>query len=266
VKPERNIFRRQEEIIEENKLPLYKQLRNIIKNQIELGSLKPGDRIPTDSELCDRYKVSRITVRQAISSLVQEGLLYRRPGKGTFVTFNKLRRKLPRLYSFSEDMKELGLKPSSRVLEQILIEANKEMFELFKLPVADSKVTKLVRVRLANKEPILIEKTFIPHYLCPDLVNENLEKNSLYNVLKEKYGLTLDNATENYEVTSLAEDEAKALNYFKNSPAFFIERIAYLENGIPVELTRSISRGDRLRFTIKLLSDRVQIQRNIDLE
>ncbi len=203
-------------------------------------------------------------MRQAINSLVQEGYLYRKQGVGTFVTSPKLRRRLPRLYSFSEDMRELGLEPSSQVLEQRVIEADEEMAEILKLPDGSRKINKLVRVRLANGEPILLEKTFIPYYLCPDLVKENLEEGSLYDILRNKYRLWLDHAFETYEVTSLTKEEAKVLSCLEKSPAFSIERVSFLKTDVPVELTRSVSRGDRVRFTVQLVADQAQIRREIE--
>lgn len=253
-------------IQEESGLPLYQQLKNILKSWITQEVLHPGDQIPSESELCEKYGVSRITVRQAMSALVQEGLLYRRPGKGTFVTSPKLRRRLPRLYSFSEDMRELGLEPSSKTLEQKVIEADMETIELLKLPDGDQKVTKLVRIRMANGEPILIETTFIPHYLCPDLVEEDLERNSLYEILRKKYLLSLEYALETHEVTLLTKEEARALHSFEKNPAFFIERVAFLKNDIPFELTRSVSRGERVRFTVRLVADQAQIHRQVNLQ
>ena len=253
-----------EKLVEDSNLPLYLQLKNIIKAQIISGAIQPGDKIPSESELCERYGVSRITVRQAINSLVQEGYLYRKQGVGTFVTSPKLRRRLPRLYSFSEDMRELGLEPSSQVLEQRVIEADEEMAEILKLPDGSRKINKLVRVRLANGEPILLEKTFIPYYLCPDLVKENLEEGSLYSTLREKYNLLLDHAYETYEVGKIRKEEAKILRCQVSLPAFVIERLTYLKTEVPVEWTKSIARGDRLRFTVRLVADQAQIRREIE--
>lgn len=252
------------EMIEEGSIPLYQQLKNILKGQILSGVLKPGDRIPPEADLCRTYGVSRITVRQAIKSLVEEGFLYRKQGKGTFVTPPKLRRRLPKLYSFSEDMMELGLQPSSRVLEQTVIEADEELIELLRLPPSNRRVNKLVRVRIANNEPILIERTLVPVYLCPDLFKEDLEKGSLYAILREKYGLLLDHAYETYEVGKVRKEEAHSLSCRVGLPAFIIERFTYLKNEVPVELTRSVARGDRLRFTVKLVADQAQIRREIE--
>ncbi|MEN3187736.1 MAG: GntR family transcriptional regulator [Atribacterota bacterium] len=252
------------EIIEEGNVPLYQQLKNILKGQILSGVFKPGDSIPPEAELCRTYGVSRITVRQAVKSLVEEGFLYRKQGKGTFVTSPKLRRRLPKLYSFSEDIMELGLKPSSKLLEQAIIEADEELVELLRLPPSDHRVNKLVRVRMANDEPILIERTLIPVYLCPDLLKEDLEKGSLYTILREKYGLLLNHAYETYEVGKVRKDEAQSLGCRAGLPAFIIERFTYLKSEILVELTRSVARGDRLRFTVKLVADWAQIRREIE--
>lgn len=252
------------EMIEEGSIPLYQQLRNILKGQILSGILKPGDRIPPEADLCRTYGVSRITVRQAVKSLVEEGFLYRKQGKGTFVTPPKLRRRLPKLYSFSEDMMELGLQPSSRLLEQTVIEADEELVELLRLPPSNRLVNKLVRVRIANNEPILIERTLVPVYLCPGLFKEDLEKGSLYAILREKYGLLLDHAYETYEVGKIRREEARSLGCRVGLPAFIIERFTYLKNEVPVELTRSVARGDRLRFTVKLVADQAQIRREIE--
>ncbi|MEN3186046.1 MAG: GntR family transcriptional regulator [Atribacterota bacterium] len=262
----KELLQEPEEIRAEIELPLYQQLKNILKKSIHSGVLRPGDQIPSESELCERYGISRITVRQAIGALVQEGFLYRRPGKGTFVTSPKLRRRLPRLYSFSEDMRDLGLEPSSKTLEQKVVEAEEEMVNLLKLPDTNRKVTKLVRIRMANGEPILLERTFIPHYLCPDLVVEDMEKNSLYEVLRKKYRFSLDYAIETHEVTVLTKDEAKTLSCPDKSPAFFIERVAFLKNDVPFELTRSVVRGDKVRFTVRLVADQAQIHRQVALE
>lgn len=250
--------------IEEGNVPLYQQLKNILKGQMLSGVLKPGDQIPSESELCRIYGVSRITVRQAVRSLVDEGFLYRKQGKGTFVASPKLRRRLPKLYSFSEDMMELGLRPSSKLLEQTVIEVDEELAELLRLPSANRQVNKLVRVRMANDEPILIERTLVPVYLCPNLWKEDLERGSLYAILREKYGLLLDHAYETYEVGKVRKDEARSLGCRVGSPAFIIERFTYLRNEVPVELTRSVARGDRLRFTVKLVADQAQIRREIE--
>ena len=158
------------------RVSLYLQLYDILKGKILSGEYKADEKIPPDRELCETYNVSRITVLKAIDNLVQEQLLYRVQGKGTFVTSSKLRRNLPKLYSFSEDMRELGLVPGSQVLEQHVEEADEKIRTVLQLPKENIRVTKLVRVRLANDEPILLETTYIPLFLCPDLLKNDFEK------------------------------------------------------------------------------------------
>ena len=155
--------------------------------------------------------MSRITIRQAVRKLVDQHLLYTKQGKGTFVNAVKIRRRLPRLYSFSEDMRELGFEPSSKVLEQAVVEADQETAELLALPASDGSVNRIVRVRMANNIPILIERSFIPHYLCPDLLEESYEHTSLYETLTGRYRLEMDRAEETYEVRLLTVAEAKEL-------------------------------------------------------
>ncbi|MEI6157590.1 MAG: GntR family transcriptional regulator, partial [Atribacterota bacterium] len=127
-------------------IPLYQQVKNILKGQILDGRLKNGEKIPPESELCSTYAVSRITIRQAMSSLVQEGFLYRKQGKGTFVTVPKLGRRLPRLYSFSEDMRDLGLEPGSQIIESELIDGDDDISTLLSLPPTARKVNKMIRL------------------------------------------------------------------------------------------------------------------------
>jgi len=247
------------------KIPLYVQVREDLKRRILKGEYLPGEQIPTENELCKRYNVSRITVEKALASLVHERLLERKQGKGSYVSSDKIRRRLPRLYSFTEDMRELGLEPSSVVLDLAAADADEEERDLLVLPESDAKVIRIRRVRLANGKPILLEETLVPRYLCPDLEKQNLEKGSLYEILRSQYGLSMDHAEETYEVTIVDKETAKLLECGIGQPAFSIERIAYLKNGSPFELTSSVGRGDRLRFTLELVSDTARFMRKVDV-
>lgn len=246
-------------------IPLYFQLRNILRERILSGEFKADERIPPEVELCRQYGVSRITVRKAIEALVQEELLYTRQGKGTFVTQQKLRRRLPRLYSFSEDMRELGLNPSSSVVEIRIEVASVQDSAILKLPEYDQKVFKILRVRRVNKEPVLLESTRIPHFLCPQLLSANLEEDSLYRVLREDHGLVLHDAEETYEAAIIRADEAKLLETKRNQAVFHIQRVANLSDGTPFEITRSVARGDHMQFSLHLVSNHAEFRRRVDV-
>jgi GntR family transcriptional regulator len=246
-------------------IPLYVQVVREISSKIASGEYLPGQKIPPEFQLCQDFGVSRITIRQAIRVLVAEHALYTKRGKGTFVNPVKIKRRLPRLYSFSEDMRELGLEPTSKVLEQVSVPADEETAGLLALPDSDRLVSRISRVRKANNVPILIEKTYIPHYICPDLLEHDYEHVSLYRTLTEEYRIELDNAEEIYEVGLLTSSEAKELGCKRNQPAFSIQRLALRKDGRPVELTRAVGRGDLLRFSVELITSEVRFSRNVDI-
>jgi GntR family transcriptional regulator len=150
-------------------------------------------------------------------------------------------------------MRELGLIPGSRVLELRAEEASEHVRKVLRLSDNQSQVTKLMRVRLANDEPILLETTYIPVYLCPGLTEYDFEQGSLYQTFDEQYHLNLEYAEEHYEIALMKPNEAELLQCGDNTCAFSIERIAFLETNRPVEYTRAIGRGDRLHFTVKLV-------------
>lgn len=251
-------------ILKENTgIPLYVQLVAELRAKMSAGDYLPGQKIPPESELCREFQVSRITIRRAVKTLVDERLLTTKQGKGTFVNAVKIGRRLPKLYSFSDDMRELGLEPSSRILEQALAEADPETATLLDLPGADRLVNRITRVRMANRIPILLERTFIPHHLCPGLLELSFDHQSLYHTLSERYRLELDRAEETYEVRLLTATEAKELGCKRSLPAFSIQRLAYGKDGGVVELTRSVGRGDLLRFSVQLIPHEMRFSRDV---
>lgn len=247
-------------------IPKYIQLAKVLREKIVTQEYGPGQKIPTETELCEQYSVSRVTVREAIDRLVQENLLYREQGKGTYVMPQKLKRNITKIYSFSYDMVRLGLKPSSTLFESVLIDADPILAEKLKLPASNKKVTKIVRLRRANGIPVLLEHTFIPDFLCPGLWNNDFGSASLYQILSDTYHLTFEHAEESYEAIILSSEEARILECepIEGQPGMSIDRITYLEHMIPVEYTHSTGRGDRLSLTVDMVADRTDFQRKID--
>jgi GntR family transcriptional regulator len=218
--------------------------------------------------LCEQYQVSRITVREAINKLVQEGSLDRRQGKGTYVVHQKLRRNIAKVYSFSSDMRQLGLEPRSRILELRVEEADPAVVRRMKLPETNRKVTRITRVRIANEVPVLIETAMIPEYLCAALVEKDLERGSLYRILTEEYRLMPHHAEETYEAVIMTKEEAGILerNAEIPQPAFAIQRVTYLESGAAIEYGKSVGRGDLLTLAINMVADKADFQRVIGVE
>ncbi|UVI30952.1 GntR family transcriptional regulator [Paenibacillus spongiae] len=235
----------------DSKLPLYAQLKEILLGQIKEGVWQPGDVIPPETVLMQQYSVSRATIRQAINELVQEGYFTRHRGRGTFVNKQKLDVKLQSLYSFTEDMMEKGLKPESQVLELAVVVADSKVKEALDLHEHDLAV-KLVRLRLANEEIMMLETTYLPYHLFKDLTIVDVTNSPLYTVLEQKYNLTIDRAIEYFEPILVEKRESKLLQVKAGSPALYLERIGSLADGTPVELSQSIVRGDRSRYFVEL--------------
>lgn len=246
-------------LIEESTVPLYFQLMTMIKRQIDCGILKPGDMVPSESQLCSQYGVSRSTVRQALNQLAEKNLIIRRRGKGSFISNPKYQRSLNHLYSFTEDMLAMGFKPRSEILESSIINPSDDIVKQLELPNKESKVFKMTRLRIANDEALLIETSHIPLYLCPDIDKEDFSNTSLYSVLQNKYSLNLHRAFETYESIKLNKESAALLNCKSSSCAFSIQRIAYLDTGIPFELTNSIVRSDRCIFQVELYANKNKV-------
>jgi GntR family transcriptional regulator len=143
-----------------SKLPLYHQLYEILRSNITRGEWQPGDVIPPESELIDRYQVSRTTVRQVLDMLVNEGLIYRQRGRGTFVAHPTVEQALVRIISFTEDMRQRGFKPGTKVLSSGLVPAPRDIAE--KLGVEPGEeLARLERLRLADDEPMSIEDSYL---------------------------------------------------------------------------------------------------------
>jgi len=249
-------------------IPKYIQIARILRERIQRQEYAPGVQIPTEIELCEAYQVSRITVREAINKLVQEGWLDRRQGKGTYVVHQKLRRNIAKVYSFSSDMRQLGMAPRSRVLSLRVEEALPEIAEKMKLPAANGRVTRITRVRIANDVPVLIETALIPEYLCAGLALRDLENGSLYRILTEEYRLMPHHAEETYEAIILSREDAVILERDPDvpQPAFAIQRVTFLADGVPVEYGTSVGRGDLLTLAINMVADKADFQRVIGVD
>ncbi|GGD87014.1 GntR family transcriptional regulator [Paenibacillus nasutitermitis] len=234
------------------KIPLYVQIQQIIAEDIRNGDLKPGQAIPTETVLSDRYSVSRATVRQAVTELVHQGLLVRQQGRGTFVNKPKIETKLRNLYSFSQDMIERGLNPEHRIIEFEWVLPKPAIQEKLDLDEGEP-VIKLVRLRLVDGELIMLETTFLPQRHFGRLTQEEVQQTkSLYSLFEEKYEIKMDHVVDYFEPVLVDDFASRMLDVPVGAPALYIERIGYLNNNSRVELSQSIVRGDRCRYFVEL--------------
>lgn len=233
-------------------IPLYEQIISYFRMMIQSGELKQNDKVITEGEMCNCLNVSRTTVRQAMDQLVAEGLIVRYRGKGSFIASPKLHRQINYLYNFTENMHELGITPSSRILTASIEIAVELIRDKLKLPASQSKLFHLRRLRCADSKPILLEDTFIPYYLCEGIETVDFSKNSLYQVLSQRYSLNLYHATETIEAIVLGKIEAAQLECKPKSAGYRITRISNLDSGYPFEFTQSVTKADRYVFQFDL--------------
>lgn len=231
-------------------VPIYSQIEEYIRDLIRKGELQPGQTLPSEREYSEQFQVSRMTIRQAITKLVNEGYLYRKKGSGTFVAETKFEQALQGLTSFTEDMKARGLTPSSKLLHFEIIPASMQV--AVTLQVAEhTPVYELKRIRLADDIPMALETTYIPANLIKGLTEEIISQ-SIYSYIEDKLQLTIGEATQVIESAIARPNEVELLQLQKGSPILLIERRTYLDNGTPFEVVRSSYRADRYKFVSQL--------------
>ncbi len=239
------------EVQRDSSVPIYSQVERIVMDMIGSGKLSPGQRAPSEREIAETLGISRMTARAAMSNLVADGYLYSVPGKGTFVSNPKMRQDLMELTSFSEDMRNRGLKPGARLLEiGVTDRASENIYQRLELP-REEDLIRIHRLRTADEEPMCLETSYLPQNYVPWLLEEDLESGSLYRAL-ESHGIELVRAEEHLEATVVWEAESELLTVPAGYPALLIERTTYTEGGRPIEYVKSLYRGDRYRFTAML--------------
>lgn len=232
-------------------IPLYYQLKDIICELIENEELRPNDPIPPERELCEYHGVSRMTVNKAITNLVNEGLLFREQGKGTFVAKPKEGYQLSRLLSFTEDMKAKGLQVDTRIISFQKKSATRKIQKALGL-LEKENVFEIKRLRLVEHEPYALETAYLPVKLCEGLSAEKLDNKSLYDVLRSEYGLNMDYAHQTIEAVIVDEYESEILQVPEKSIALMLSRKTYLEGERPMEYTKAVYRGDKYKFEVVL--------------
>jgi GntR family transcriptional regulator len=238
----------------DNPTPIYYQLKEQLALLIRNGELAVSAQLPSEPDLSEGLGISRGTVRQAIDALVDEGRLKRVHGVGTFVT-EPPRTSLfitQRFTSFAEDMREMNVPFSTRLITQRRVQAEGRL--VTKLQVAPGEsVLHLERLGYADRQPFVISFTYIPEALCPDLFDKNLDNHLLYDVLERDYGLRLARAERTLEASVADDYESSLLKIPVGSPIHFMHSLAYLDDGRPVEYSRLRFRGDmsRIHFEVR---------------
>ena len=232
-------------------IPLYYQIQRALMEKIHSGALTEGDLLASEEELARVYQVSRMTARQALHGLKARGYALSQKGRGTYVTKPKLEKNIMHLRGFTEDMKQRGMVPSSKLLEQTVVSASEDVAESLKVE-PETSVMKLRRLRLADGIPMALEESHIPLRPFPGLERINFAKQSLYYVLRENYGVRVAWADEIIEAVPATREDSELLTIPRRASVLSISRVIITTEQAPIEVARSRYRGDRYRALIRV--------------
>lgn len=229
-------------------IPIYRQIEDVLREQITSGLLRPYDLIPSENELSKILGVSPMTVRQAMAQLVKDGFAYRERGRGTFVSSPHLDHPLTRMIGFSEDMQARGLKPGSQILQFEDLAAPVDVADFLQVP-AGKTVLYIKRTRLLDGHPVGIHETYLRgiHITRPELE----QTGSLYQLLQSK-GILFEGGQDVIEAVSADKEMSELLSVAPREPLLQVTRVAYAPGGVPIELVRAVYRSDFYRYRISL--------------
>lgn len=226
--------------------PLRIQLCSLLRDKIEEGEFGYGEAIPSERELANTYGLNRMTVRSAISDLVNEGYLKKAQGRGTFVIYPKMERDLITLEGFTTTMREKGVVPSSRIIFTQVRKADYKFSNIFGVD-ADDDIYNLVRLRMGNDEPIALEYTYVPLKMMDWVENIDLNMVSLYDAC-ESHGIKLLEAQQSLELSKAGKETSKFLNIKEGTMVFLFQCRTFDINKRVIEYTKSFTRGDKSCF------------------
>lgn len=231
-------------------IALYAQVRESIREQIAGGMLKPGEKLPPEEELSTLMGASRMTIRRGILDLIDEGVLYRRRGVGTFVAYRHIDRDHNRLAGYMESAQAEGFVPRIQVLVREIAGAKFLVARALNLR-EDEPVVRVRTLRLADDEPLAIHDEHIPYRLYPDILDASIDTRQLWELLSD-HGYIVKRAVQRVEARLADEEIAKLLDIEEGAPILYKLRTVYSEDGTPLEFAICYNRGDRYSLTTTL--------------
>lgn len=235
---------------EKKPIPKYFQIYENLVEQIRSGRFAEGDRFPSDNELTARYQVSRGTIREALRLLFQQGYLVREQGKGTFVTYQKIQQDPDYLIGFTELMKRNNIHPSATIIEQKVTEPGERLSGIMMLH-PDERVVRMVRLRMGDQEPLVIERSFFNYSLFAPLMNKDLENNSIFELLYRHTPTKLGDAFQRIEAMSAGKSEHELLKVSLGTPLLLMKRLIKTSTGVCFQYSEDVYRSDRITFTTR---------------
>ena len=246
AKPERT----EVQVVPMSSVPMHTQIREIIRRRVLDGTYAPHSQMPSESQMMEAFSVSRITIRQALGDLQKEGLIFKVPGKGSFVAKPKAFQNLSRLQGFGEAMGPSGYETFSQVLSMRQVPASDVVARRLKLALGDA-VYEIQRLRYLNREPISVDQSYFPLALGERLAQEDLPTRDIFVILENDFGLHLTHADVQIEAISADEFLARQLRIAEASPLLRIERLTYADDQ-PVDFEFLYYRGDAFQYRLRI--------------
>ncbi|MBY7142235.1 GntR family transcriptional regulator [Virgibacillus sp. NKC19-3] len=232
--------------------PLYKQVYDWIKANIDSGHFEMGRQLPPEPTLSRDLGVSRSTLRQALQLLIDEGICYQQQGKGTFIHSKRSRYELTVLTSFTEQMMAKGKRPSSKLLEFTTNLVPDSYLQLKLGLTANDRIIKIVRLRFGDDVPMSLETVYIDEKLCVGLEKYDLSNKSMYHIIENDYNHPVLNGSISIEPDEITEKEATLLEVTSNKSILHMESINYTRNSRPLFITFARYPKDRYIFTVNM--------------
>jgi len=236
-----------------NPIPKYLQISAWIKDLIQSGRYEKGGALPSEVELARICQVNRNTLRQAVAELTASGILRKEKGRGTFVCAESplaIKHQLKNISSFSDDLRELGIRETTKIIKKGVEEAKEQVLKKLVLG-QNAKVVAIRRLRSGDREPFIYEESFLPYPIFKGILEMDLTA-SMYQILHECFSINLTRCEQTIRTVNLKGRIASYLNVPENTAAFFMESLTYDGNNCPVELLYSYYRGDKYVFEVEL--------------
>ncbi len=236
-----------------NPIPKYLQIRAWLKELIQTGRYKTGEKLPSEIELSTMCGVNRNTLRQAISELVSEGILRKEKGTGTFVSLSTpvaLKHKLRQISSFGDDLNGIGLQEKTIILGRDIEDATDYVAKALILG-SHNKVIAVRRLRTGNDIPFIYEESYLPGNMFNDILTMDLT-GSMYKIMSERFNIVLARSDQRIRAVNLKGKIARYLAVPENSAGLYMESITFNENNIPIEILCAYYRGDKYVFEVEV--------------
>lgn len=235
-------------------IPLYYQIENILREKIKSRELEPGDSFPTEVQLVKSYRVSRITVRQALASLEKDGLITRKRGKGSFVTEGQVHLEPMKLTGMIEDIIFMGIKTKTKIINFDFVSPPKKVAESLKIG-KDDQVLRVERIRLIKGSPVSYTISYIPIDLGDKITIKDLTFQPILNVLEKKCKVKITRGFQIIEATVADSRVASFLEVMTGAPLLKIERTVFDIKNRPVEYISILYRSDRYHYSVELIRE-----------